>query len=274
MSFRAGTALGQLQALFLVFTFVFSTGLAGCATLKGPGTRKKRAQIHYDIGIVNLNRGDRRMALKELLMALEYDEVLPEAHFALGLIYHAMERQELGLRHYTRALELRSGYSEVHNNIGILYMDMGKYDNAIESFELALGDILYATPYLAEGNLGWAYYKQGESKKAIRHIMKALDINKRFCRGYEWLVRIALAEENPALATSMHIRLEKYCLGDALVAENVSAEYIRELQYYYGLAFLKQGKRENAQQLFKKCASDNPESTFGLKCSASVYVKP
>jgi len=273
MSFRAGTALGQLQALFLVFTFVFSAGLAGCATLKNQQP-KKRAQIHYDIGIVNLNRGDRRMALKELLMALEYDEALAEAHFALGLIYHAMERQELALRHYTRALELRSGYSEVHNNIGILYMDMGKYDNAIESFELALGDILYATPYLAEGNLGWAYYKQGESKKAIRHIMKALDINKRFCRGYEWLVRIALAEENPALATSMHIRLEKYCLGDALVAENVSAEYIRELQYYYGLAFLKQGKRENAQQLFKKCASDNPESTFGLKCSASVYVKP
>ena len=141
MSFRAGTALGQLQALFLVFTFVFSAGLAGCATLKNQQP-KKRAQIHYDIGIASLNRGDRRMALKELLMALEYDEALAEAHFALGLIYHAMERQGLALRHYSRALELRSGYSEVQHNIGILYMDMGKYSKAIESFELALEDIL------------------------------------------------------------------------------------------------------------------------------------
>ena len=214
------------------------------------------------------------MALKELLRALEYDQELVEAHFALGLVYHAMDKEGLALRHYSKAIDLKPGYSEAHNNLGILYMDMGRYAEAIESFNLALEDILYTTPYLAEGNLGWAYYKQGESKKAVAHIMKALDINKRFCRGYEWLVRIALADENPGLATSMHVRFDKYCLKDALVGENVSGEYVRELQYYYALAFLKQGKRENAQELFKKCASNNPESTFGLKCSASVYVNP
>tara|TARA_Y100001934_G_C12271027_1_gene734917 strand:+ start:114 stop:914 length:801 start_codon:yes stop_codon:yes gene_type:complete len=261
-----------LKLVVWAFACNFLVVSTACTPLKSQEPRK-RAQIHYDIGIASLNRGDQRQALKEILRALEYDEGLVEAHFALGLIYHAMERQELALRHYKRAIALRPKFSEVQNNLGILHMDMGNYNEAIESFELALEDILYPTPYLAEGNMGWAYFKQGESKKAIAHVLKSIEINKRFCRGYEWLVRIALAEEKPAIATSMHVRFEKYCLKDVLITENVSREYVRELQYHFALAFLKQGEREKAQLEFKKCASNDPESTFGQKCSSSVYVK-
>ena len=38
----------------------------------------------------------------------------------------------------------------------------GSYDEAIKLYEQALNDMLYATPYIAQGNLGWALYKKGD----------------------------------------------------------------------------------------------------------------
>ena len=43
------------------------------------------------------------------------------------------------------------------------YLDQGRYDEAIKLYEQALNDMLYPTPYIAQGNLGWALYKKGET---------------------------------------------------------------------------------------------------------------
>ena len=57
-------------------------------------------------------------------------------------------------------------------NTGIFYFILRKrgYDEAIDAFEVALGDILYKTPSLAEGNMGWAYYRMGKTDEGINNM--------------------------------------------------------------------------------------------------------
>ena len=83
----------------------------------------------------------------------------------LGMVYHALEHLDESIGHYEQAVELKPSFSEAHNNMGTVLIDLGRYDDAIDSFKVALGDILYRTPALAEGNMGWAYYKKGRDQK-------------------------------------------------------------------------------------------------------------
>jgi type IV pilus assembly protein PilF len=229
------------------------------------------ARIHHDIAVANLDRGDMRGALRELLVAVDLDPQMPEVHYALGLVYHAMHKSSEALEHYEKALALKPNYSEAHNDFGALLIDLGRYDDAIEHFKKALGDILYATPSLAEGNLGWAYYKKGDVEQARQHLRNAVAQNPKFCRGYEWLARIGVERGDAAEAVANVKRFEKYCLADAQVAKTLDPEYVREMHYYLGVGYQKQGDREGARRAFASCAVADT-SEYGSRCMQSLHA--
>src|SRR5690606_15868580 len=116
--------------------------------------------------------------------------------------YHAMDRHELALEHYREAVRLKPKYSEAQNNFGTLLLSIGRYDEAIAAFEVALSDILYPTPSLAEGNMGWAYYKSGNTDQAVRHLRNAVAADTKFCRGYLWLAQIGVETGDAAEAVA------------------------------------------------------------------------
>lgn len=243
--------------------------LAGCA---GPATEANQqgARIHHDIGINSLDRGDMRGALSELLIAVDLDPQNPQVHQALGLVFHAMGHSDDALEHYKKALELKPGYSEAHNNLGILLIDLGRYDEAIDHFKKALADILYQTPSLAEGNMGWAWYKKGDVEKARMHLRNAVAQNARFCRGYLWLARIGVDRSDGPDVVANGRRFEKHCMNDAAVAKTLPAEYVREMQYYLGVGYLKQGDRESARKAFAACGVVDAAGEFAPKCVSSM----
>ena len=228
------------------------------------------ARIHHDIGVNAFERGDLRGALRELLVAADLDPNLPQTENALGLVFHAMGRSKDALAHYEKALALKPGYSEAHNNFGILLVDLGRYDEAIEHFNTALADILYATPWLAEGNLGWALYKKGDVEAGKLRLRNAVAQNPKFCRGYEWLARIGIETGDAAEAVASWKRFEKHCLGDAAIARTLAPEYVREMRWYLGMAYLKQGDREAARSAFAACAAAEDGSDFGTRCAQSL----
>jgi type IV pilus assembly protein PilF len=228
-----------------------------------------RAQIHYDIAVAQLNEGNMRGALRELLAAVELDPTLAVAHNALGLVYHSMGRLDDALTHYEKAVTLNPKFSEAHNNLGVLLIDLGRYDEAIGGFQTALGDILYPTPSLAEGNMGWAYYKKGDAPVAQKHLRNAVATSPKFCRGYLWLARIALDKDEPADAIDEARRFGKQCVADRNVAAEVPDEYEREMGYYLGLGLLKQGDRDAAREAFAACSLVDAEG-FGRKCADSL----
>ncbi len=243
-----------------------------CLSACAPTVNEKdvaRAQIQYDIAVAQMNEGNLRGALRELLSAVELDPTLAVAHNALGLVYHSMSRLPDALTHYEKAIENNPKFSEAHNNLGVLLIDMGRYDEAIGAFKVALGDILYATPSLAEGNMGWAYYKKGEAAQGKRHLQNAVATSPKFCRGYLWLARIALDSDEPAEAIEHARRFDRHCVKDAATAAVVPGESQREMSYYLGLGLLKQGDREAAREAFNACARAGDEG-FAKRCADSL----
>jgi len=241
----------------------------GCASTTSAAAQAQ-AKTHYDIAIATFNTGDARGALRELLKTLELDPELPEAHNALGLVYHSLKHLDEGLEHYNKAVELRPKFSEAHNNRGILLVDLGRYQEAIESFKVAVGDILYRTPSLAEGNMGWAYYKNGEAPQGIKHIRNAVATNPKFCRGYEWLTRIALEQDNPTEIIKNYSRFERHCASDRNLLKSIRVDYLRQMKYYFALGLLKQGDQDQARQVLDECATPGSEGDFGAKCASAL----
>ena len=241
-----------------------------CAPTSVDHKAQVAARISYDLGVESFNHGDTRGALQELLKAVKKNPNLAEAHHALGLVFHTLQRHEDALTHYKRAIALKPAFSVAHNNLGTLLLDLGRYDEAIESFDRALSDILYATPSMAEGNLGWAYYKKGEVKTGEKHLRNAVAMNPKFCRGYEWLARIGLDKDDAALTLWAGKRFARYCAEDDAVAHNVSPDYLRQMQYYLGMGYLKKGEHQRAREVFDACALDDEEAPFGQKCHQSL----
>jgi type IV pilus assembly protein PilF len=247
--------------------------LGGCASWASPKQRES-ARISYDLGVESLNRQDYREALRALLAAIESDPNLPQAHNALALVLHVMHHDDQALVHYRRALELKPNFSEATNNMGILLLDTGHYSAAIAAFESALRNLLYPTPYLAEGNMGWAYYKLGDLAHAREHMEAAVHLEPRFCRGYEWLARMiweqhgaaggaadavaadgdsALDPRAAAELVAHSQRFMRHCVDDAAIARTIAPEYRREMYYYLGLGLLGQGKPKLALEKFAEC---------------------
>jgi len=162
---------------------------------------RQGAEAHYDLGINAQTAGDVRTALREFEEALKLDDDFAEAHNAIAVLYHlSFDRKDDAEKHYKRALEIRPGFSEARVNLGNLYLDEGRLDEAIQAYNGALNDMLYPTPYIAEANLGWAYFKKGDTTKALEHLRTAVTANPQFCLGYKnlGLVQDARGDLNAA----------------------------------------------------------------------------
>jgi type IV pilus biogenesis/stability protein PilW len=147
---------------------------------------RQGAEAHYDLGINAQGQGEVRSALQEFEQALKLDDDFAEAHNAIAVLYHlSFDKKDEAEKHYKRALEIRPSFSEARVNLGNLYLDQGRLDDAIKAYNTALNDMLYPTPYIAEANLGWAYFKKGDSAKALEHLRTAVTANPQFCLGYK-----------------------------------------------------------------------------------------
>ena len=233
-------------------------------------TEQSQARLQYDMGVTSLRRGDVRAALRDLLAAEERDPDMPQLHNALGLVYHALGHADDALAHYKKALKLNPDFAEASNNMGTLLTDMGRYDEAIEAHEKAMSDILYQTPWLAEGNMAWAMYKKGDVSQARKHLRNALATNPKFCRGYEWLAHIDLEQNAPTETVQSCQRFERYCAADPEIADQISPELLREMRYYLAMGHLKNGNSDQARDAFTQCADENADQGFGARCRTSL----
>src|SRR6266852_4805677 len=144
------------------------------------------ALIHHDLGVQAIQSGNVQGALHEFQIALEMDPNLAEAHYAIGTLLHlSFGRREQAIEHFDKALAIRPNYSEAKANLANVYLDLGQYDRAIALYREALNDMLYPTPYIAQGNLGWALYKSGDTRGGVAEIESAVTTNPKFCLGYK-----------------------------------------------------------------------------------------
>lgn len=220
-------------------------------------TEKERqgAEIHYDLGVNAQQAGDLHGALTEFQAALDLDPGFAEAHNALGVLLHnGFKRQDEAISHYKKALEIRPGFSQAKTNLANVYLDQGRYDEAIKLYEEALNDMLYREPHIAQGNLGWALYKKGDTRAALDHIRTAVTIEPKFCLGYEWLGIIETEQRDLSSACRDFGKFREAC-------PDVADAYYRE-----GSCLVKLGRRDAAKQSFATCQAKAPNEALKGEC--------
>jgi tetratricopeptide (TPR) repeat protein len=233
-------ALGKLFGAFALLSAVFAG--QGCKHI--PTNKElESSRIHYDLG-VQATQTSPQQAMMEFEKSLELDSEFPEALNAKGLLLHVIFKKhddaQVALK---RAIELKPRFSEAKTNLGNLYMDLKRYDDAIALYQEALGDILYPTPYIAEGNLGWAKYKKGKTDEAIIHIKTAITVNPRFCLGYRNLGTIYDETNQTADACKQFGKYRENC-GD------IADAHLQE-----GVCLAKLGQVEQARAALETCVT-------------------
>ncbi len=253
-------AIGRYILLGAIVSFTLSLALIGCRHTP-TAEDITYAQVRYDLGVSEAEQGNVQAALRELAVAIERYPEFAEAHNAMGLLLHlSMGRHEQAERSYREALRIKPAFPEAHNNLGALYMDMGRLDEAEKHLRKALDDVLYATPYLAQGNLGWALYLQGRHEEALTQLRSAVIVQPQFCQGHRNLGRIyrELGRHNDARASFRDF--VRHCPDFA------------EAQYEWGRIAFEEGRSDEAREAFEECFRLSPSGSLGDACQRHLEV--
>ena len=234
----AHTDVATLGKLFSAFCLALL--LAGCAHV----TEKDREQstLHYEIAVQNLVKSP-QMAMKEADDALTFDPGNAEAwHIKALVLHHSFGRLEEAQVCYAKALELKQPFSEARTNLGNLYMDQKRYDDAITQYQTALTDVMYPTPYIPQGNMGWAWHKKGDDRQAIELLKGALSVNSKYCLAEAWLGQVYEGQSNTAESCKYFARYREHC-------PDQPDAWQRD-----GVCLVNAGDKEAAGKAFENCA--------------------
>jgi Tfp pilus assembly protein PilF len=167
------------MSLWIVMTALLMLG--GCSASE---QERQKAILHTRLGQQYIQQGDPNSAIRELAEAKKYNPQDPNVHYALGWALSAKGLFPQALEAYRETLRLDPKFTEAHNAIGAIYLETGQWDAAIAEFEIVLKDILYQTPYYVLNNIGWAYYKKGDLRRAIEAYQRAAAMKPDFGMAY------------------------------------------------------------------------------------------
>jgi type IV pilus biogenesis/stability protein PilW len=166
----------MLSHISLLILFVFT--LTGCAG--NQEATKKKTEALQQVGTSLVQQGNLRAGLEKLLEAVKLDPTNSAIHHELALVYRDLGEFQISLDHFKKTLALRPEFPQAWNNMGTVYLLLRQWDQAINCFQMAVGDILYRTPHYAYNNLGFAYLKKEQYQKAIVNFKKALKFAPSF----------------------------------------------------------------------------------------------
>lgn len=115
---------------------------------------RKRASIRLQLASSYYQQRQFAVALQEVKQALAIDSELAAAYGLLGLIYMDLDDRAQAEANFTRALQLQPENPEIGNNYGWFLCRTGRERQAIEHFQRAAANRLYATPGVALQNAG------------------------------------------------------------------------------------------------------------------------
>jgi type IV pilus assembly protein PilF len=203
-----------------------------------------RARIHTELAAHYYARRQHAVALQELREALLADGSYAPAFNVFGLVHAALLEDKEAEANFRRALDLAPQYSEAHNNYAVYLCSRQRRAEAMEHFEAAWKNPLYANPERALANAGQCALRNGDLAEAERFAQRAL-------------IR---AENQPqALATMAEVHYQR---GNLVSARTL----VRQLE---GQGGLDAGSLWLAVRLERKSGSRDAEASYGLQLRRS-----
>lgn len=226
----------------------------------GVDRRDSPAKIYVEMGIAYMRDGQDAVALKKLRRGIEVDPNSSQAHNVLAILYERLGEIGLASKHYDRAAALDSRDPYIRNARGSFFCKQGKYEAALEEFELALDNPLYPTPWVALTNAGLCTELSGNKEKAETYYRRALTANERYPPSLFQMAKIAFEQHSdmsaraylerfhsraPATAASLWlgVRVEQR-LGDRIKAVEYKRRLLKEFPDAPEIQALNQSERQ------------------------------
>ena len=211
----------QWRSLGIGLAFVVLLGVAANAGLR-PADPLADAEIHFDLGRVQAQRGQYAAAVRSFGTAVQLDPAYLRAHHNLGAALAAMRRYGEAEAVYRQALAQAPDDRGLHLNLAALYRATGRYEQAVEHYRQALAQKADAAVFLS---LGRVYKKMGATKQAREAFAAALSGDEVRAQAANELGLIEVRQGALERAVDYFAIALKAAPGNHLIAFNLGAAY-------------------------------------------------
>lgn len=167
-----------------------------------------RARVHTELAAQYYARRQYPVALQELRESLLADVAYAPAYNMLGLVHAALLEDKEADASFRHAIDLAPQYSEAHNNYAHFLCSHAHRAEAMEHFELAWKNPLYATPEKALANAGHCALRYGDLAGAEAYAQRALVRSGNQPLALATMAEIQYQRGNVAMSRSMLRQLE------------------------------------------------------------------
>jgi tetratricopeptide (TPR) repeat protein len=226
---------------------------------------RKRSHRYYQAAhIAWLEERDNLAAIRHLTRSIEANPDNDNAQYLLGTIRLGRGEFDQAEPHLRKTVELRgkdrpASRAEALNSLGVLLILTERIDEAITVLSESAEEVLNREPWLAMGNLGWAYTEGGDYDKAIEVLRRAMFDQPRFCVG---MFRLGQAYYLKGEYESAEAQLKT-----AITVEEEGCEQMQEAHHLLGMTYLRLGREEEAIEAFDRCQEIDPTSEMGVGCA-------
>lgn len=246
---------------FGLLSLVFA--LTACAPApQQAASDQHQADVHYRLAIAHFQADNPTLALKELLTAVDYNPRDSEIQVALAQAYQAKKAYALAEVHYLKALQLSPENPRYQNNLGALYLDMARWDQAIDYFGRAAGNLLFMNTHIALAGKAYAYYRKGDYEQALSCFAEA----------------IATA---PGYAPAYYLRSEVYRTlyqaeqeeGSLRQAIDLAPDYLKA-RYRLAQIMIDKNHHKEAREQLAAIIASAPSSDWGVRANDLMRSLP
>lgn len=241
-----------------------------------------RSEAEFNLAVGLIEEHNFGAAFQHLDVAIQLDRDNAEAHLLLGNLYlfredyaHAEAELTESIAANTRlATSARPALvGEAQNSLGVVYIQSDRLPQAVVALRAATGDLMYRTPHLAWGNLGWAYYEQHEYAEALSALQQAVSLQPQFCNGWFRMgqVNFAMGEAGTDAEGFAHA---EDSLTHALENTAEECQALQDAWLLRGQTRMRLGRHDAAIADFEHCVELNQETSAGHQCQSLLADSP
>jgi tetratricopeptide (TPR) repeat protein len=280
-----------LQAL----GYLGSSGEEGAAGASAAAGEESSPELHNNLGLIHLNRGETEQALAEFEKALAIDPRNADALLNIGSLKASQGRTVEAEHFVKRALAVNPNSAAALAQLGEIQRDLGNVDEAVRLFQearavddsqpfvyLGLGDVLQRAgryreaeeafrrvleldpdSFKARYNLGVTFANQGKLDEAERYYREALALNEQD------------AESPKAMNNLGFIELQRSRVPEAIAwfekAVALSPLHF-ESRYNLAVQYLAQNRIAEAIELLEQAAALSPNHELVTERLGLAYL--